>query len=45
VFNTVCDATEKREITGNRDWRDLVEAKFTVANERKDIKTVLAIPQ
>jgi hypothetical protein len=41
----LCDATEKREISGNRDWRDLVDAKFIVAAERTAIKTLLKIPQ
>ena len=40
-----CDAAEKREVQGNRDWRDLVDAKFAVAAERTNIKTVLKIPQ
>jgi hypothetical protein len=39
-----CTAGDQAEIHNNRDWRDLVELKFTGA-ERTDIKTVLGIPQ
>jgi hypothetical protein len=37
-------AAELREIHGNRDWRDLVETKFTTAAQRTEIKGILGIP-
>jgi len=50
----ICDATEKREIAGNRVWRELVEAKFPgvaapigggAPTPRADqIKAILGIP-
>jgi hypothetical protein len=49
-----CTAADKREITGNRAWRDLVEARFTTGlitapgpppvSEQAEVKTILAIP-
>jgi hypothetical protein len=38
------DGDEKHEITSNRAWRELVEAKFTVPAERTTIKGELGIP-
>jgi len=40
-----CTADEKREISNNRMWRDLVEEKFTIRAEAVSIKTILGIPQ
>jgi hypothetical protein len=38
-------ADERREIAGNRSWRDLVERKYAAGAERTAIKTDLGIPQ
>ena len=49
-----CAVADKAEIRGNREWRDLVESKFTTRvvpgvapaiTERDDIKTELAVPR
>jgi len=37
------DDAELREIHGNRDWRDLVEQRFTAPANRTEIKTILGI--
>jgi hypothetical protein len=39
------NADDKREITGNRSWRDLVERKYLVQAEQTAIKVELAIPR
>jgi len=51
----LCTPDDRREISGNRAWRDLVEQKFTTGlivvmapvprSERNEIKDILAIPQ
>lgn len=40
-----CIAGDQAEIHNNRMWRDLVEAKFLVAAEQLEIKTLLGIPR
>ena len=47
---TACNATDKRHISGNRSWRDLVESKFSARSwwgdpEVVEIKRILGIPR
>lgn len=40
-----CVATDQAEVHNNRMWCDLVEAKFVIAFEQTEIKTLLGIPR
>ena len=38
-------AVDKDELRKRRDWRNLVEGKFTTVSEADDIKALLGIPR